>query len=378
MDLAPIAVSIHQLLLDPNNLRFSEIVLDGEVEVSLYTSTQAQAEILNKLRTKHQLLGLKESILKNGWLPVDSIVVREYSDTSDSAPSQPENSLFIVVEGNRRVAALKTIYQDCVDGRLRECDLPEGLIDTMGRLPLFLVRGTTEQVRKYSDALMGIRHVTGPKPWGGVQSASLIDRMYNDGKSLTQIADMLGMSAIEAGRRMRGFRAVLQMQEDTEYGSLVLPNHYALLLEAISSPDFKRWIGWEPNSQVFQVGRNLKFLYYLTTGRLPALRLSETDQQASSDIKPVRPQIKNPTSMRTLKKVLQQPNALEVLEDTWDCLAAFDALDSGPTDSITDAARSLLLLLRNRVATSRTIRQDDRTMLADLSNLIIKLLVQGD
>src|SRR5215213_6094261 len=95
-------VAVRNLFLDPNNYRFID---DPEyVQVPLARVTDADVQ----RRTTGFLLGegtegvrdLLASLRKNGWLPIDQIQVREIV-----------RGKFLVVEGNRRVAALKYLQR---------------------------------------------------------------------------------------------------------------------------------------------------------------------------------------------------------------------------------------------------------------------------
>ena len=97
---APITVTLDQLFLDPNNPRLAREQRPGYAQLDEFLTPQAQAELQRQLRHRYRLTGLVSTIVSMGWLPVDAILVWE-------TPGSPGR--YLVVEGNTRVVALRTI-----------------------------------------------------------------------------------------------------------------------------------------------------------------------------------------------------------------------------------------------------------------------------
>src|SRR5699024_7069026 len=118
-------------------------------------------------------------------------------------------------------------------------------------------------------AIMGIRHVGGPKEWGGYQSALLVYQLLH-GTTLTssEVASRLGLSVQEVNSRHRAFSALTQMKDDEEYGDSVTPELYPVFHEALGQPTIRDWLGWD--------SQKLKFLQKDTRELLYGW-LSETD-----------------------------------------------------------------------------------------------------
>lgn len=248
-----IQVHIEQLLLDPNNYR-----LFGEKEVASIPDSDAeglQDVTLDKL--KGQRLGeLKDSIRNHGFLEMERMVVRLLDTTENKEQKDDSKKKFIVVEGNRRAAALKSL----------EKNAGVTLSEKMKNLNVILIEGDKEEIKLYSATLMGIRHVSGPKKWDGFQSAKLINDLYIDGKSYTEIGDILGISSREAGRRYRGYKAFEQMRSHPEFRDKVEPRHYGLLLEFLSpSKKGKEWLEWDDAKFSFENEERLKAVYKAIT-----------------------------------------------------------------------------------------------------------------
>lgn len=240
-------VKLTNLLLDADNYRVTKST--KEKTTNLQNTRKLQNEILADLK-KQKLADLKDSILKNGFLTVDRIVVKKVSEDE-----------YLVIEGNRRVAALKSIREDYVKGYIESPEVHK-LIEDTEFVSAVLVKGTEQEIKGYSDALMGIRHVSGAKKWHGWQSAKLVNSLYNDGHTLSEIGEMLGITSKDAGRRMRGYRAFQQLEQDPVYGEKKESHHYAILLEFLSANKKGReWLDWNEDKKRFEKKEHLERVY---------------------------------------------------------------------------------------------------------------------
>ena len=104
-NLVPIDLSLEEIFLDPNNPRFGEIdspfVPEEEIDQEHH-----QARAISRLLKEFGADKLKINMQINGYLPIDRIIVREFSDGK-----------YVVLEGNRRIASAKTIKKYDDDGK---------------------------------------------------------------------------------------------------------------------------------------------------------------------------------------------------------------------------------------------------------------------
>ena len=112
------------LLLDPNNYRFLDLENYQTVSDRRYheSTVQDKAYRFLKGRRYEDLQALKESILTNGYVPLELLIIRPY---------EYKENLFVVIEGNRRVAAMKWILEDKESG----VEIPTELIESFNNLP---------------------------------------------------------------------------------------------------------------------------------------------------------------------------------------------------------------------------------------------------
>ncbi|WP_201024234.1 ParB/Srx family N-terminal domain-containing protein [Shewanella frigidimarina] len=293
-----IQVGIDQLLLDPNNYRLADELEVGKV--SDKDVEELQESTLTRLK-KQRLGELIDSILNNGFLEMERVVVRLLKSKSRANKGGKEK--YVVVEGNRRTAALKSIQQEFADkiedGIIKyKSSLPMNLQEKFEKINVQLIDGDEEQIQDYSATLMGIRHVAGPKKWDGFQSAKLINDLFYDGKSFTKIGALIGISNREVGRRFRGYQAFKQMKASTEYSELVESRHYGLLLEFLSSTKSgKSWLEWDDEKYEFTNEKNLSIVYKALTAN------SQTGE---------KPEIRNPGDARKFVSLLDTSYKVDI------------------------------------------------------------------
>ncbi len=273
-----IIVNVRQLMLDPNNYR---LAYDSKATVYPDGEVVEQQEVIERKLAKEKLSDLRDSIVKNGFLEVDRIVVRKLDGS--------EKEEFLVVEGNRRTAVLKSLLEDHENGIVK---LDDVLLAKLNSINVVLINSTDpDEIKNYANTLMGIRHVSGPKKWTGMQSAKLICDLFDKNKSASQIGALLGISAIEANRRRRGYLAYSQLAEDRDYAKHVKNKHYTLMLEFVSKKNIRDWLGWEDDKKIT---KNRKFVYSHIAGE--------------------NPEITNPTQAREFIKAISIPRFRTAIE----------------------------------------------------------------
>lgn len=212
-----IQVELEQLLLDPNNYRLADEKEESKIPDKHVKSLQK--ETLNRLK-KQRLGELQDSILNNGFLEMERIVIRILDTDINNKEKDERKIKYVVVEGNRRTAALISIKEQYSETKEKDGkkeivyseNLPEELKKKFKKINVQLIEGDEQQIKDFSATLMGVRHVAGPKKWDGFQSAKLINDLYFESRSFTEIGLLLGITNREVGRRFRGYQAFKQMK----------------------------------------------------------------------------------------------------------------------------------------------------------------------
>ena len=282
-------VSHTELLFDPNNYRLQDSPDFVVAEAKRIHEPGVQGKAYRRLRDDPSLLQLKNSILKNGYLPVETIIVSPYDEKR-----------FLVVEGNRRLAAIRWINDDFQSG----VAVAEEILRSLENIKVVVVEGGDE-ADSFRAALMGIRHVSGIKQWGGYQRAKLVADMKDQYEMDTgEVADRLAMSAQEVNRRYRAFKALEQMTDDDEYSSNAGAEMYPIFHEALAIPIVREWLAWNDVTKQFTNHESLRQFYSLIT---PA----ENDDGVVSP-----PKIPTYTQVRELRDILPNAEAKRLLLDS--------------------------------------------------------------
>ncbi|OFW08298.1 MAG: hypothetical protein A3G20_00365 [Acidobacteria bacterium RIFCSPLOWO2_12_FULL_59_11] len=202
-DFQPQDIGISKLLLDPNNYRFLDRRKFKKKATTRFHEDSVQRATLESLEQSYQIDELKQSILTNGYVPMERVIVVPY-------PGKP--GLFLVVEGNRRVAALKSILKEEKDG---VTVLSATQRNSFSRIPCAVLKSSGSSLKHAERVIMGIRHIAGPKEWGAYQQALLVSELKDDeGLEFKDIGEMLGISSVEAARRYRAIGALKSMEQD--------------------------------------------------------------------------------------------------------------------------------------------------------------------
>ena len=333
-------VRLDQLLLDPNNYRFQDYADFSYANPNRFHEETVQNRAFKRLKDEN-LQQLKGSILRNGYLAIDKLVVAPYVGKEDS---------FVVIDGNRRTAALKWIKEDHESG----VDVPAAVLAAMDSIPVLVTDEAADPLFRFS--LMGIRHVSGVKEWGGYQRAKIVGELKDKHEiSSAEIAERLGMTAHEVNRRYRAFKALDQMQNDEVYGSYAKPEMYPLFHEAISLSAVKDWLGWNEESAQFEKLAELEEFYKLLTPTS-----DDTDQtrppkiSTFQEVRDLRYILPNPEAKRVLLNPEQTlPEAIgiskqEAASKTWlnRVAAAIAALNSVPVHELTNLSLENLSEIR--------------------------------
>ena len=292
----PKSITIEDMLLDPNNYRFHDLEGWKRVEEPRYHERRVQQIALAFLQETpgFEVAELKDSIRTNGFVPLEQIVVRQCAT---------EPSKYVVVEGNRRVAAIRWLLEDDESGA---CTLSEEDKAKLRNLEVLILDESRPENKHAVQVLMAIRHVSGIKEWGAYQQARLIVELLEQaGASYATVAERLGMSSREVARRFRASRALQQMESDEEYGDFAEPRMYAIFHEAVAQPLVREWLGWDDQLCRFGDKDNLGVFYSLI---------------CPSDGQPAK--IAGYEDVRTkLKQIIQYPKALYAAQDPEKSLA---------------------------------------------------------
>ncbi len=293
MNYFPLEIPSSRLLLDPNNYRFHDLPTYRTVSNhARFAEAGVQDRALGLLQTtdSFDLESLKDSIKTNTYVPLERVVVELFDGVGQTAR-------YLVVEGNRRVAAVKTLLAEEAAGA---ADIPTATLASITAIPSIQIVGREEERRAYKQKLMAIRHIAGIKEWGPYQQAKLIVELYGQNGNFGLVAQEIGITSREVARRYRASKALQQMEKDEEMGEHANPKLYALFHEAMAQPLVRDWLGFSDETFTATHDENREAFYELLSPRL-----------VEGETLPAK--LSTARHVRSLRGIVNHPGALAAL-----------------------------------------------------------------
>lgn len=195
------------------------------------------------LAERADLKELWDSIASQGWVSIEPLICIDGS----------EEGHFIVIEGNRRLAALQTMLDpDLLEPRYHS------KIPAVGdelRAQLASVEVVWVSDRRKADAFIGFKHVNGPASWGSLPKAKFANDMFIrscvdgiDAKSaMTSVAEALGDTTVSLLRMLVAYQVLEQsinegfVESDQVEGKAFDFSH---LYTMMPNPATRDYLGW--------------------------------------------------------------------------------------------------------------------------------------
>lgn len=188
-DLKPQDIDVDTLVLDAKNPRLVGADL---------TETASQDDVLLCLWREMAVEEIALSIAANGFFRHEPIYVAE------------ESGKLVVIEGNRRLAAVQLLRDSSLRRKVGATDLPEisrADRDKLAKLPC--IKCTREQIWQF----IGFKHVNGPQNWGAYSKAQYIAWVHNTfAVQLDEIARDIGDEHATVRRHYAGLMVVEQAE----------------------------------------------------------------------------------------------------------------------------------------------------------------------
>lgn len=237
-------LELDSIFLDPNNPRF---IGKGRIITEDRIMDQKVQETCFDNINEYDVSELIDSIKMIGFLQIDKIVVR---------PIKASEGKYVVVEGNRRIAALKQIKEEYLNGELKPKD---EILKSVLKFNALIYTGEEESI---AWIIQGIRHISGIKNWRPYQQVKLLsDLIEEKGIDISEAAKAIGIGPTTATRLLRSYNGYVQSLEDDEFGDLVTPETFSYFQEAIfnkkDSP-MQLWLEWDDSKKLFKNEDRLK------------------------------------------------------------------------------------------------------------------------
>jgi ParB-like nuclease domain len=292
-DSRPIEVSL--LDFDQKNPRFPKEVAEGSVEL-----------LLERFVRDERLLEIIDSIGDQGYFPGEPLLV---------VPTK--GGRYTVVEGNRRLAALKLLTG--------ELEAPEGRISVEKAVDEAKVRPESvpclvfkreNQILRY----LGFRHITGIKSWSALQKARYVQRLRNENYANHPIEEGLRLLARETGSKASYMGQVLtalalyeQAERENFFGLEVSADDidFSILSTALSYANIAEYLGLEGRTDLDLESLNKRHLKNLFLWLFVAKNNQKSIVGESRNLKKLAAIVASPNAVKELLKEGRLDEAFE-------------------------------------------------------------------
>ena len=327
------------LHLDPENPRLPLEIRDApEDEIAIFIERQ------------YDPLNLARSVATHGYFPSEPMIV------------VPQDGRDIVVEGNRRLVALRGLVDQDLRRRFargREWDRLARMAEEANHIPLE-VPVVVAASRLDVAPVIGYRHITGILGWDPYSQARYVAQLVDDHRlDFAGVSELLGEQLTVIRSRYRNFRIVEQARREFALDVGNAESDFGVLTRALQAQGVRQFIG-APEPAATQPGRDP-----IPTDRGRQLR--QVFVWLFGDGDGLGRVIGESRDVVDLGRVLASATGLEVLEETGDLAAAVEAV-GGIRDRLVSRLNSALRALRAAAVDIGAYRDDNsvRDLLDDI------------
>jgi hypothetical protein len=290
-------VEISKLLLDSKNPRLAEFGIGPNA---------TQSELLETLWKEMAVEEVAMSIAYSGYFEHEPLFVEE-----------TEKGRYVVIEGNRRLAAVRLLLDPDLRKRLRATSVPtisREAAETLSKLPVVVT--TRRECWRY----LGFKHVNGPATWGSYAKAQYIAHVHNEyGVDLDDIAAQIGDSNSTVLRMYRGLMIVEQAEAASVFSRADIAKsrfYFNYIYTGMDYPGISSFLGLGTKGTTDRKP--------VTSSKLKNLRdLFLWLYGSESQDRPSLIQSQNP-DLKTLDNVLTQESGIRALRDGLPLSVAYD------------------------------------------------------
>jgi hypothetical protein len=296
-------IAVDKLFLDEENPRLAS----GH-------GGDTQEDLLRILWTEMAVDEVALSIAANGFFPEENLFVIPRNPTEKDESKRT----YTVVEGNRRLAAVKLLRDEKLRERIKATDLPElNAKETaaLNKLPV-AIYNDHEELWEY----FGFRHINGPKPWDSFSKAKYIADVKDRYKvPLDEIARKIGDQHSTVKKLYRGYVALLQAESQANFDREDITRnkfYFSHLYTAVDQQGYQEFLGITPENS-------------LKPNPVPKSRLNELHELMvwiyGSKSEGVQPVVRTQSpDLNILREVISKPRALSALRAGYSLDRSYD------------------------------------------------------
>jgi len=316
-------INIAKLEFDKKNPRLVEFGFDNNIK------EEKLVEVLCRVMAVEEII---LSLHHSGYFKNDPLI------------AIPDGDNFIVIEGNRRLAAIKVITEYSKYSKYYPKTLPKPspeLIESLQLIPVVI-----ENTREAAWQFIGFKHVNGAAKWNSYAKAEYIAQVHNDfGVSLADIGLQIGDTNKTVQRLYQALMVIEQAENEKVFdkgditGSRLYFSH---LTTGLQYDGIKEYIGLKeaeaesktPVTNTRELGEVLSWMFGSKKNEIRSVIVSQ-----------------NP-DLRNLDSVVKSPQAISALKATNDLNVAYEISQPDEykfAESLNEAKRALYKSLQYSV-----------------------------
>lgn len=285
-------MDVEDLNLDPTNPRLGRENTGRNV---------TQKRVLEMMQDWN-LDELALSFVENGFWPQEALLILEESLYGGKC--------FVVVEGNRRLAALKLLRNAATGQPLSKKweEMAAGLTpkdDLFGKVPVLRVDSRTDV-----DTFLGFRHVTGIMEWRPAEKAQYITKLIEGNHmSYDEVRKKIGSKVETVRRNYISYRLLLQMQDEDDISVKDIESRFSVLFLSLRTVGVQTYLEIDIKADPEKVKRPVP------KDRLKALGYF-AQWLFGNEEKGIEPLVPESRDVDEFGRILQSKEAVEYLERT--------------------------------------------------------------
>jgi AAA15 family ATPase/GTPase/predicted transcriptional regulator len=341
-------------MLDANNYRFIDNKFYQFVPENEISDKRIQERTYNLLIGKNEenISDLITSFKSNGILKLDPIQVKELPDGN-----------VVVIEGNRRTASLKYLYEQFLKGndvgKLSEKDFKS--------IELVLI---SDESPVQHLITMGLHHISGKKKWNPVNQAQLIqDLRYKYGLTELEICNSLAINKHNLRRSLR-ILSLIERYKNSDYGDQFQTNMFSIFEEIIKNVKMKDWLQWNDHDMAPEDTMNEEKLFSWISREEIIERNEDGDEQEIT----LEPIITKSHEIRELSKFINEPKAVEQMEESRNITSGFALSDAVGESRLKNAMDTMQREVQTAFQFSEFMNDEEYAKVIKLRDKLDKLI----
>ncbi len=267
-------IELKDLLLDSKNPRLAELGIPPNSQ---------QFDLVKALWEEMAVEEVAMSIAYSGYFEHEPLFVEPDS-----------KGKYVVIEGNRRLAAVMLLVDPALRQKLRATKLPavnQARVASLAKLPVIVT------TRKDSWRYLGFKHVNGPATWGSYSKAQYIAHVHNDyDVPLEDIALQIGDYNSTVLRMYRGLMIIEQAEQSKVFARHDIAKnkfHFNYIYTGMDYPGIVGFLGLRskgvtpqkpvPPAKLKNLGDLLGWLYGKESADAPSLIRSQNPDLKTLD-----------------------------------------------------------------------------------------------